>query len=159
VSHTYASDGTYTINLTVTDKYGKSDSYSVAITVSSGGTTGGPTGGSSGSATGTIFEIILTKSGSSIWISTKDKVKVKFNETWYELKLTRLSATTATIYVYSGETAVFNIGDKLEFDLDEDGEKDMSIKLNEIASSKARITLKLVVEEVPVIIPDICSIW
>ncbi|MBR9692184.1 hypothetical protein GOV06_05365 [Candidatus Woesearchaeota archaeon] len=104
-------------------------------------------GGSSGSNT---YYIDLTKEGESVILARNDRAVFDFKDEQYEARNTEIRSGAVTLRVGT-TTAVFSLGDELEFDLDSDGENDISIILNGLGT-KATVLIKLAGEEAPEII-------
>lgn len=105
--------------------------------------------GGGGSYSGKIINTVLETAETRFELRKGDKVIFDFKEEKHEIKIASVTESTATITVSSTSmTAVLNILDEMEFDLDDDGKKDISITLKDLKYRKAILTLRLLEEEI-----------
>ncbi|MBW2979870.1 SBBP repeat-containing protein [Candidatus Woesearchaeota archaeon] len=159
-SHTYTSSATAT--LTVTDRFGKSDSASVGITVSSG--TSGVTGGGGGGGAGpTSTRVQLTDEGVEVCLKLNDQAVFIFDEVTHTMTLTQLGDYYGVLYM---PTVVGNIGggkillytnQSGKFDLNNNQYYDLYMELDRVAYRRGCFILRSIYESVPppVTIPTI----
>lgn len=127
------------------------DTDSPADPVSPGG--GGSTSGGGSSLTGLTYSVSTEQFivGYSKEISLNDRLRISINDELHHVKLVGVTATTISINV-SSETqqATLTIGEVKRFDVDVDGNYDLSVKLNSIniTSSKADLTITSISGEV-----------
>ena len=154
----------YSYTVTCSDEAGNNASVTEAFfTEGCGGGGTGPGGG--GTTTSRTYNIAASQleEGYTKQLSSADQIKFNLNEESHSIKVDSLSATTATITLSSTpQTVTLSEGDEKKFELTGDNYYDLSLKLNEIANSKADLTIISIKEEIPAEIctPDwTCADW
>jgi hypothetical protein len=94
------------------------------------------------------YNINITKEGVAVGLTRRDRAVFDFNKKQYVAEAVSVAQTSSTLTLDS-KSYVFNTGDELTFDLDKDGEEDISITLNEIKLGRATYIFKLAQEEEP----------
>ncbi|MBW2996155.1 lamin tail domain-containing protein [Candidatus Woesearchaeota archaeon] len=126
-------------------------SYHLQFSVSTGG--GGGGGGSSGGGSSRkTYYINITKEGVGVGLTRRDRAVFDFNAKQYVAEAVSVASTSSTLTLDS-KSYIFNTGDELTFDLDKDGEEDISIELSEIRLGRATYIFKLAQEEEPFLQP------
>ncbi|MEK6935824.1 MAG: hypothetical protein AABW67_03480, partial [Nanoarchaeota archaeon] len=136
-------DGSFTTTCTIGDNAGNIGSSSISYEVISSAAASG-TGGGSNSITKTYIPTTNEiKSGYSQELKSNERVKLTVDSKTHYVAISSLTTTSATISVSSTpQTAVLDVGDEKNFDVNADGYYDLSVKLNSIANSKADVTIK-----------------
>jgi hypothetical protein len=110
-----------------------------------------------GGGGGTIVYVISDadfEKGYTKDVKINEKLQVKINDEEHSISVTSLTASTATIKVESTpQQAVLAIGDEKKFEVTGDNYYDIYVKLNNITSSKASITIKKISELIPSVSP------
>jgi len=153
---TPSSTGTFTYTCSATDNGGLTSSatktYSVTQTPGSG-----PSGGSSGTTTtfwtkGTVsVSDAQFEGGYTNQVSAKQRLKVSVNNQNHYVGVKSMTTSTVTIEVSSTpQEATLSIGDERKFDVDDDSNYDIFVKLNSIIDNKANLTIQELDEPVTV---------
>lgn len=117
-------------------------------------TTSGGSGGSGAASASfwTASQALTTEQftkGYTKELMTKHRVTFKIDNLEHYVGVVALTASQATINVSSSpQQAVFNIGDEKKFEVTNDTYYDISVKLNNIISSKANVTIKSIHEAI-----------
>ncbi len=155
--------GSYSYGCTVLDRASNEASASVTYVVEQ--STSGNTGGSGGSSSTTTFTYsttipknaqemsevgtIETSEFSGGGLGEKERVKIKLSGEEHYVGVRDISGSTVTVEITSNPIQEdFEVGEEKSFDLDDDGYYDLYIKMNEIVSNKADITIMYVHEAV-----------
>ncbi len=166
---TTSATGTHTETCTLRDNAGNSASYTTTFIVEQnggGGSSGSGSGGTGSGSSGTTDTVISWISAGSITatqlessagaaksLAAERKVSVTINAESYEVGVSEVTATTATVALIgtSGITTdTIAVGEVAKFDVDGDGYYDISATLGGISSdSKAELVFKKISEEVP----------
>lgn len=89
------------------------------------------------------------QSGYTKLLSSKERIRTKVGNSDHYVGIFSLTSSTATINVSSrSQQAVFNIGDEKKFEVTDDEYYDLLVKLNDIKSSKANITITSIHEKI-----------
>jgi hypothetical protein len=93
---------------------------------------------------------INTEKGYTKELIAKTRVKINVSNSNHYVGLVSLTTTTATINVSSTpQQKIFNIGDENKFEITGDDYYDLLVKLNNITSNKANISMKIISEKMP----------
>jgi len=146
-----ASIGTFGASCSAVDYAGNNQSDVISYTVYT--SSAAPGTGGSGSETVYTKRYIITdeefKAGYTNEISKNEKVEVKVGGITHNVGVTALSATTATISIFSTpQAATLTIGDVRRFDVNDDAIYDISVKLESIENNKAKVTITSISEAV-----------
>jgi len=92
----------------------------------------------------------INETGYTKTLSAKQRLRVTINSVSHYIGIISLTSSTATINISSDpQQAVFSKDEEKKFDVIGDGYYDILVKLNEISSSQANITIKSIHEKMP----------
>ncbi|MBW2984220.1 hypothetical protein KY361_03840, partial [Candidatus Woesearchaeota archaeon] len=153
-SYTYGV-GTHTATLTVTDKFGKSDSATATIAVSSSGGTGGVSGGGGGGGAGvTTTTIQLTEAGVEACLRANDQAAFTFDQVMHTITLTQLGDNYAVLDMPSVEGNLLSgrillyVNESAKYDLNKNQYYDFYMKLDRIQYGRGCLMMKSIHEPI-----------
>ncbi len=152
-THTYSSDGVYTVVLTVTDRFNSTDNATVTLTLSTpssgSGGSGGGGGGGGGSSTPAVFTVTLTEPVSKD-LSVGQSISFDFLGEKHSVTLEQVTQTNVRIKVQSTPVfATLAVGETGKFDLNGDGIYDLAVTLEQrLSSLKAKLKFALISEPI-----------
>ena len=126
---------------------------SVTVTRTSTSTGGGGGGGGGAAAVTTV--ISFTTAGVDVSLGTNSIAKFAFDGAYHTIKVTKIGADYVTLQIASDPvTITLKLLESKKLDLNDDNYYDLYVKLNEIKSSKAYLTVKYIHEIItPVVTP------
>ena len=156
-SHTYTSSTIAT--LTVTDKYGRTDSATVDISVASSGTSApsssGGGGGGGGSSAGRMSTIQLIDAGIDTCFGVNSGVSFAFDKVLHRITLTTLGDYYVVLSMPTvegnllGGGIILYVDQYAKYDLNKDQYYDFDMRLNSVQSGRACFTMRSVHQAVP----------
>ena len=114
-----------------------------------------PSGGGGGGAAVTTTVISFTTSGVDVSLAKNNIAKFAFDGAYHTIKVTKIGADYVTLQIASDTvTVTLKLLESRKLDLNNDNYYDLYVKLNEIKSSKAYLTVKYIHEIItPVVTP------
>ena len=150
-SHSYSTDNTYNVVLTVTDSYNETDNSTITLTVStpsSGGGGGGGGGGSSSTPSGGT--LIVLANGETRVLSKNHFVTFDFGGEEHKVTLEDILSDFVKIVVESDpQTGLLEKNKSLKFNLDGDAYLDLEVLLKDKTSFTATLQFNLLFEDDP----------
>ncbi len=156
-SHSFSS-GTYVVTLTVTDSFGKSDTDSVQIDVSSSSSNGGGGGGGSssdssggGSSTGgALVSKTYNCLEEDVKVAPNDKIVVEYKGENYTFFVKDIisNALVTKLYPIPSRDIQLRADEPKKIDLDWNNKYDFSIEVSDVrANTEATVSCKFIKEE------------
>jgi hypothetical protein len=150
-SHTFSTAGSFVVNLTVTDSFGKSASTTTTITVnnppSSGGGGGGGSSSGGGGSSARTYSAILSNESQSFEFRRRDRIQFTFEGERHTVTHNGLVNGKLSLTIESEpQTSTFVAGQTRTYHLNNDSAKDLEVTVNEIgrfSSSNSNISLRL----------------
>ncbi|MHA1866182.1 MAG: hypothetical protein ACTSWZ_06720, partial [Candidatus Heimdallarchaeaceae archaeon] len=147
--------GSHLITVIAYDQAGNNvTNTSVTVTRTSTSTGGG---GGGGAAAGTTTVISFTTAGVDTSLRVNDIAKFAFGGAYHTIKVIKIGTDYVTLEISSDTvTVTLNLLESKKLDLNNDNYYDLYVKLNEIKSSKAYLTVKNIHEVItPVVTPPV----
>ncbi|MBI4139483.1 PKD domain-containing protein [Candidatus Woesearchaeota archaeon] len=169
VSHSFNTAGSKTVTLTVTDRFGVSNTVSLTVIVStpstSGGSSGGGGGGGSsggGSSGGSVvtgppvYSVTVSLDGTTVQVmSVKSSARFSYNGAQHKVTLDSIAGELVTVTVESSpQTKIIAVGENALFDLDDNGQEDFVVTVQSVSGTAvAQLSFRLV-REGPIVSQD-----